>query len=138
MSETAAACGACEAAPVTLAADIGAHHHTSADHVLLGDGSTEILQLCAAAFTGPGKTVVIAEPTFEAIARFSRTSGAEVKSVPLTAAYVHDLPKMLAAAGGSGLIYVCNPNNPTGTITGKDTLRSFPVIVPVGLFGLQT
>jgi len=119
-----------------LAADLGAHHHTSADHVLLGNGSTEILQLCAAAFTGPGKPVVIAEPTFEAIARFSHTGGAEIKSVPLTAAYAHDLPKMLAAAGGSGLIYVCNPNNPTGTITGKDTLRSFLTGLPDGVTAL--
>jgi len=119
-----------------LAADIAAHHQVGADHVLLGDGSTEILQLCAAAFTGAGKPVVVAEPTFEAIARFSHTGGAEIKSLPLTAGSAHDLPKMLAAAGGSGLIYVCNPNNPTGTITPKDALRSFLTTLPDGVTAL--
>jgi len=119
-----------------LAADIAAHHQIGADHVVLGDGSTEILQLCAAAFTGPGKPVVVAEPTFEAIARFSRVRGAEVQSLPLTATYAHDLPKMLAAAGGSGLLYICNPNNPTGTITPKDALRSFLTSLPDGVTAL--
>jgi histidinol-phosphate aminotransferase len=119
-----------------LAADIAAHHQVGADHILLGDGSTEVLLLCAAAFTGPGRPVVTAEPTFEAIARHARTGGAEVKTVPLTAAHGHDLPKMLAAAGGSGLVYICNPNNPTATITPKDALRAFVTGLPDGVTAL--
>jgi histidinol-phosphate aminotransferase len=119
-----------------LAADIAAHHQVGADHILLGDGSTEVLLLCAAAFTGPGRPVVTAEPTFEAIARHARTGGAEVKTVPLTAAHGHDLPKMLAAAGGSGLVYICNPNNPTATITPKDALRAFLTGLPDGVTAL--
>jgi histidinol-phosphate aminotransferase len=119
-----------------LAADIAAHHQVGADHILLGDGSTEVLLLCAAAFTGPGRPVVVAEPTFEALARHARTGGAEVKSVPLTPEYGHDLPKMLAAAGGSGLIYVCNPNNPTATITPKEAMRTFLSGLPNGVTAL--
>jgi histidinol-phosphate aminotransferase len=95
------------------------------DQILLGDGSGEILKLCAETFTGPqnGK-LVAANPTFEAILSNARASGAEVVKVPLTADFAHDLPKMLAAARG-GLIYVCNPNNPTASITPKDQLRDF-------------
>ena len=95
------------------------------DQILLGDGSGEILKLCAETFTGSqnGK-LVAANPTFEAILSNARASGAEVVKVPLTADFAHDLPKMLAAARG-GLIYVCNPNNPTASITPKDQLRDF-------------
>ena len=95
------------------------------DQILLGDGSGEILKLCAETFTGPqnGK-LVAANPTFEAILSNASASGAEVVKVPLTADFAHDLPKMLAAARG-GLIYVCNPNNPTASITPKDQLRDF-------------
>src|SRR5213079_3500873 len=93
--------------------------------VLLGDGSGEILKLCAETFTGPqnGK-LVAADPTFEAILNNASANGAEVVKAPLTSSFAHDLPKMLAATKG-GLIYVCNPNNPTASITPKDELRDF-------------
>jgi histidinol-phosphate aminotransferase len=95
------------------------------DQILLGDGSGEILKLCAETFTGPqnGK-LVAADPTFEAILNNASANGAEVVKIPLTSSFAHDLSKMLAAAKG-GLIYVCNPNNPTASITPKDELRDF-------------
>ena len=98
--------------------------------ILLGDGSGEILKLCAEIFTGPqnGK-LVAADPTFEAILRHATADGAEVVKVPLTNTFAHDPPKMLAAAKG-GLIYVCNPNNPTASITPKDDLRDFITKTP--------
>jgi histidinol-phosphate aminotransferase len=100
------------------------------DQILLGDGSSEILKLCAETFTGPqeGK-LVAADPTFEAILGQAKANGAEVVKVPLTSSFAHDLPKMLAAAKG-GLIYVCNPNNPTASITPKDELRDFIAKTP--------
>src|ERR1700730_4560782 len=93
------------------------------DEVLLGDGSGEILKLCAETFTGAqqGK-LVAADPTFEAILKNASANGAEVVKLPLTSSFGHDLPKMLAAAKG-GLIYVCNPNNPTASITPKEEMR---------------
>ena len=95
------------------------------DQILLGDGSGEILKLCAETFTGPqnGK-LVAADPTFEAILNNATANGAEVVKVPLTSSYAHDLPKMLSSAK-AGLIYVCNPNNPTASITPKEKLRDF-------------
>jgi histidinol-phosphate aminotransferase len=100
------------------------------DQVLLGDGSGEILKLCAETFTGPqnGK-LVAADPTFEAILNNASSNGAEVVKVPLTSSFQHDLPKMLDSAK-AGLIYVCNPNNPTASITPKGELREFITKTP--------
>lgn len=100
------------------------------DQILLGDGSGEILKLCAETFTGPqnGK-LVAADPTFEAILNNASANGAEVIKVPLTSSFQHDLPKMLDSAK-AGLIYVCNPNNPTASITPKDELRDFIATTP--------
>ena len=95
------------------------------DQVLLGDGSGEILNLCAAAFTGRDKKMIIANPTFEAIARHASAVGAEVVKIDLTSDYRHDLQKMLAAANGAGLVYICNPNNPTASITPKNEISEF-------------
>jgi len=97
----------------------------SREQIALGDGSSEILKLCAEAFTGPtqGK-LIAAEPTFEAILEYSKANGADVVKVPLTSSFAHDLPKMSAAAK-KGLIYICNPNNPTASITPKNDLRDF-------------
>jgi histidinol-phosphate aminotransferase len=95
------------------------------DQILLGDGSSEILKLCAETFTGRNRgTLVAADPTFEPILQQAGINGAEVVKVPLTASFAHDLPKMLAAVK-RGLIYVCNPNNPTASITPKNELSEF-------------
>ena len=95
------------------------------DQILLGDGSSEILKLCAETFTGKERgNLVVADPTFEAILEQAKVNGAEVVKIPLTPTFAHDLPKMLAVAK-QGLIYICNPNNPTASITPKDELRDF-------------
>jgi histidinol-phosphate aminotransferase len=95
------------------------------EQVVLGDGSSEILKLCAETFTGPtqGK-LIAADPTFEALLEYSKGVGADVVKVPLTSSFAHDLEKMGAAAQ-KGLIYICNPNNPTASITPKNDLRDF-------------
>ena len=95
------------------------------EQIVLGDGSSEILKLCAESFTGPTQGKLIApDPTFEAILEYSKANGAEVVKVPLTKSFAHDLPKMSAAAK-NGLVYICNPNNPTASITPKNDLRGF-------------
>jgi histidinol-phosphate aminotransferase len=100
------------------------------DQILLGDGSSEILKLCAETFTGKEQgNLAVADPTFEAILEQAKINGAEVMKIPLTSTFAHDLPKMLAAAK-QGLIYVCNPNNPTASITPKEDLRDFIAKTP--------
>jgi len=108
-----------------LAEELARGHGVAVDQVLLGDGSGEILKLCAAAFTGKDKKIVMANPTFEAIARHAGVSNAEVVKVDLTSDYSHDLKKMLAASNGAGLVYICNPNNPTASITPKNEVSDF-------------
>jgi len=99
--------------------------------VLVGNGSTEILKMAVGAFTAPGKRLIYCEPTFEAAPGYAKAAGAELVSMPLTASYAHDLDRMLdAARTGSGLIYICNPNNPTATITPINDLREFVKRVP--------
>ena len=108
-----------------LADELARGHNVLLDQVLLGDGSGEILKLCSAAFTNRDKKLVIANPTFEAIARHAGVANAEVVKIDLTPDYRHDLQKMLAASAGAGLIYICNPNNPTASITPKNEISEF-------------
>jgi histidinol-phosphate aminotransferase len=106
-------------------------HGVSPDRVVLGCGSSDILRLCDAAFLGPGRTVVAAEPTFEAVLHYAKATKAEPVKVPLTADFRHDLPAMARACDArAGLVYVCNPNNPTGTIVSGDEFQSFLARVP--------
>ena len=110
---------------------IARHHGVPAESVVLGCGSSEILRLCDAAFLGPGKTVVAAEPTFEAVLEYAKATKAEAIKVPLAPDFRHDLGAMAAACDArTGLVYVCNPNNPTGTIVRGDELRAFLARVP--------
>ena len=119
-----------------LSETIAALHGASLDQVVLGCGSSEILRMAATMFLGPGKTLILASPTFELIADEARRLAAEVVAVPLTKHYAHDLSKMLGSVGPStGLVYICNPNNPTGTLTARQDLEAFlrdlPATVPV-------
>jgi histidinol-phosphate/aromatic aminotransferase/cobyric acid decarboxylase-like protein len=62
-----------------------------------------------------------------------RASGTEIRAVPLTKRYAHDLDAMIGRTDAStGLIYVCNPNNPTGGLTPKGDFESFFARVPKG------
>jgi histidinol-phosphate aminotransferase len=110
---------------------IAKHHGVAAEQVLLGCGSSEILQMADQAFSGPGKRVVAAEPTFEAVLAYAKVVRAEGIRVPLTPDFRHDLPKMAAACdAATGLVYVCNPNNPTATIVTGDEMAAFAAAVP--------
>jgi len=110
---------------------IAALHAVRPEQVVLGCGSTEILRAAAVTFLGRGRTLVLASPTFDPIAGDARRAGGAVATVPLDKQYAHDLDAMLArldAAGG--LVYVCNPNNPTGSLTPRDDLDAFIRKVP--------
>ncbi len=105
--------------------EIAKLHNVSSQQILLGNGSGEILNVSAAAYSGAGKKVVTADPTYEAISFHARAARAEVAKIRLTSDYRHDLPKMLAAASDAGLIYICNPNNPTASVTPRKEIRAF-------------
>lgn len=100
-------------------------NNVSPDQILLGDGSGEVLKLCAETFTGVQRgKLLVADPTFEAILHHATVNGAEVVKVPLTNSFAHDLAKMTEVSN-AGLVYICNPNNPTASITPKNELHDF-------------
>jgi histidinol-phosphate aminotransferase len=112
-------------------------HHVATEHVALGCGSTEILRVCDAAFVGTNKQLVVAEPTFEAVTYYARVCRASAVKVPLTSDFRHDLPAMArAASSGAGLVYICNPNNPTGTINTRGEFAGFLPKVPPSTYVL--
>jgi len=111
-----------------------------ANQILLGCGSTEILRCADMAFLQDGpngpKSAIAAEPTFETVLGFAKVMQANPIKVPQTSDHRHDLKAMAAAVTpATGLIYICNPNNPTGTIVSKEELQAFmqqvPATVPV-------
>jgi histidinol-phosphate/aromatic aminotransferase/cobyric acid decarboxylase-like protein len=80
-------------------------------------GSSAPLHQAVISFTGPDRPFVTADPGYEAGERAADWIGAKVIRVPLTKTYAHDVKAMAAASPNAGLIYICNPNNPTGTVT---------------------
>ncbi len=110
---------------------VAAYHGVTPDMVEVTCGSTEVLKVSAMAFLAPGKRLVVADPTFEAMARYAQLAGAEVVKVPCDAAWRHDLEAMAKAARERpGLVYLCNPNNPTGTLVSRAALEKFLAGMP--------
>lgn len=110
-------------------------HSVKPEQVLLGCGSTEILRMAAFAFLGNGKQLIQALPTFEAPEHYARAAGAEVISIRLTPTFAHDVAGMLARANASTtLVYICNPNNPTASLTPRKDLETFISKLPVSTF----
>jgi len=87
------------------------------ESVHLFAGSTPPLHFGVLAFTSPQRSYVGADPGYEAGPRIAESAGARVVQVPLTKTYAHDVKAMLAGVPDAGLFYICNPNNPTGTLT---------------------
>src|SRR5687767_1505282 len=91
-------------------------HGVTVEGVSLGAGSGEILENAVRAFTSPARPLVSASPTFENPARVAKALKMPVIEVPVDPAGRLDLEGMSAAARGAGLVFVCNPNNPTATV----------------------
>lgn len=114
---------------------IASLHNVKPEQVLLGCGSTEILRMAAFAFLGNGKQLLQASPTFGAIEHYAGAAGSEAISVRLTHAFAHDLDGMLARADTSTtLVYICNPNNPTASLTPRKDLETFIGKLPPSTF----
>jgi histidinol-phosphate aminotransferase len=105
---------------------IASVNNVKPEQVLLGCGSTEILRISAFAFLGSGKQLIQASPTFEAIEHYARAADSAVISVRLTPEFAHDLDGMLAhTSATTTLVYICNPNNPTASLTPRKDLEKF-------------
>jgi histidinol-phosphate aminotransferase len=110
-------------------------HGVGVEEIVLGCGSGEILRMAVAAFAGPQKRIVTALPTFEAIAAEGARAGSEIIAVPLSHDWSHDVTAMAARTDGSvGLVYVCNPNNPTGSLTRRQDVERLIRTLPPHAF----
>jgi histidinol-phosphate aminotransferase len=98
----------------------------SSEQVLLAPGSTDILEKTAFALCMKGGNVVSADPSYLSLVNTAMSIGATWKNIPLKKDYSHDLDAMAAAIDSeTKLVYICNPNNPTGSITTIEEIRSF-------------
>ncbi|WP_449282435.1 histidinol-phosphate transaminase [Leucobacter sp.] len=103
----------------------------SPDNLVLGAGSVEVAAQLIHALTAPGDEVMYAWRSFEAYPILTRVAGAVPVEVPLDPTARHDLPAMAAAiTDRTRLVFVCNPNNPTGTVVGEAELEAFMAAVP--------
>ncbi len=101
------------------------------DHLWIGGGSSELLRVIASALGGPGTTAVYAWPSFVIYRLATILAGATPREVPLTADHVHDLDAMREAIDATTtVVYVCNPNNPTGSHLPAEEIERFIASVP--------
>jgi histidinol-phosphate aminotransferase len=89
------------------------------NYIAVYAGSSEPLHFSVLAFTSPTRGFVTGDPSYEAGMRAAIVAKAKISKVPLKADYSHDVRTMVAADPNAGVIYICNPNNPTGTLTPK-------------------
>jgi histidinol-phosphate aminotransferase len=111
---------------VLLREALAARHGVSIDEVVVGHGADAIINNLSIALLEPGDEVVFGWPSFPSYLLDARMVGATPVPVPLNAEHEYDLPAMRAAVTErTKLVYVCNPNNPTGTMVGRDELLAF-------------
>ncbi len=109
-----------------LVADIAEKEGVSKDCVVVTGGSTEGLKAAGLVFGLEGGEIIAADPTFQAMLSYAENFGAYVHRVPLNSKMEHDLEAMSKRiTSKTRLIFLCNPNNPTGTLLNKDSLRDF-------------
>ncbi|WP_162416167.1 pyridoxal phosphate-dependent aminotransferase [Cyclobacterium roseum] len=96
------------------------------ENIMLGPGSTDMLEKTAIVLCKDGGNVVSADPSYMSLVNTAKAMGGEWKAVPLKMDYSHDLDGMEAAIDSeTKLLYVCNPNNPMGAITDPEDLKAF-------------
>jgi histidinol-phosphate aminotransferase len=117
----------------TLTNQLAAHEGVAFSQIVIGTGSGELLKMAGLlAVATPGAEVVASRPTYEELPVFAETLGLRVRWVAADKDHRHDLAAMHGAITPlTRLVYVCNPNNPTGTAVTRDALEKFIRSVPV-------
>jgi len=104
---------------------IAAKFRVKTENVVLGCGSTQVLRSATHLFTSKQRPLVGTAPTYEACPTYAGTMGRPIVSVPLETDLTVDLDRFATAARGAGLVFYCNPNNPTATYVGARATRDF-------------
>jgi histidinol-phosphate aminotransferase len=120
-----------DGAAFTLRAKLAAKHGVGMNEILLGCGSNELLDLVVRTYCTPSEHIVFGEPAFVVYRIAALASGIPFTAVPLTPGLVHDLPAMAAAVTPqTRVMFVANPNNPTGTHVGRAAVEKLLREVP--------
>ena len=107
--------------------------NVDSDEIILGNGSNELIDIAVRTFVGPGDEAVMATPSFVAYSIAVKSVGGIIKEVPLLD-YRHDLAGIAdAITDRTKIIFIANPNNPTGTINNRDEFERFMNRVPDGV-----
>ena len=122
-----------------LTEELTKHHGVKAENVLLSAGSGEILDICGTTFLRDGKVLVGSDPSYNIFYSHATNLKADIIRVPLLPDYRQDIRGLIQATKMNyrdvGLVYLCNPNNPTGRLVTKDEVRqlldAIPADVPV-------
>lgn len=115
-----------DGAALELRQKIAKKHGIDMKQVLIGSGGEQILKLIAHTFVNEGDEVIFGAPSFALYDIMSSHIGAQCISLPLTEDFKHDLKAFEAHINDkTKIVYICNPNNPTGNIMPKDELLSF-------------
>lgn len=110
------------------------HWQVSIEQIALGNGSDELIQLLALAYVEAGDEVIMAKPSFPRYEPVVRMMEGVPVEIPLTADWRHDLPAMAQAiTEKTRMIFLCNPNNPTGTMVTREEVAAFMARVPAGV-----
>ncbi|MBI4470043.1 MAG: aminotransferase class I/II-fold pyridoxal phosphate-dependent enzyme [Acidobacteria bacterium] len=109
----------------SFSAALAASVNLEAGNILVGSGSSEVLHCAVEAFVGPTRPFITGWPSYEAGPELTAAKGYPVVKIPLTSDHASDVKRLAGEATrtGGGLIYVCNPNNPTSSITRAEEIR---------------
>lgn len=119
-----------DGASVELTAALAAELGVETNQIIFGTGSSDIILMIARAFLAPGDETIMADETFSQYKHNAEIENAHIIEVPLNEGK-HDLPAMLSKVSSrTKIIWICNPNNPTGTIVTKSELSAFLKQVP--------
>jgi histidinol-phosphate aminotransferase len=120
-----------------LIGEIAKHHGVKNENILLGAGSGEILDVVGTTYLLGGKKVLGVEPSYSSVYQHATSIKTTAIKLPLGKDYRQDIPAMIKAAKDHasevGLVYLCNPNNPTGIIVTKDEVKQLLDGIPQGM-----
>ena len=120
-----------------LGAALAARENVAVNHIVIGTGSGELLRALGLLYGRDGGEIIAAHPTYGELPSYAQHWGAALKFVPVDTQLRHDLPGMRAALSPrTRAVYLCNPNNPTGTVLPAAHIREFVRSLPAGAIAI--
>jgi len=120
-----------------LTARLAELHGVDPEQVVLGSGSTEVIRMAIQAHASAESRIILANPTYENAIDYSEPYPYVIEKIPLTDDFAHDIERMRRRAEASSettVVYICNPNNPTGTLTASSEVDEWIASAPPSVF----